>query len=149
VKLADVGQYQQCTVLTGHPNSFALFTCIVACPRCSLGNTLFSHRAIAFATMAAYFTRSIVRPQGFYRALNNRSSLDADSIDKPTTSSFTSLSEQDIHKDEVYKVERLVQRRNRYTNILCPRHSSSFCVIGSYCGRGTGRRMLPGSRNTL
>jgi hypothetical protein len=62
--------------------------------------------------MAAYFTRSVVRPPGFYRALNNRSSLDAESIDKPTTSSFTSLSEREIHEDDVYEVERLVQRRN-------------------------------------
>ena len=62
--------------------------------------------------MAAYLTRLVHRPPGYYRALNARSSADLDAerrqgLRRPRIG-HTTLPENEA---DVYEVERLVQRR--------------------------------------
>ena len=70
---------------------------------------LFPWKRIFLAMASSYFTRSVVRPPGFYRALHTRSSLDADSLE--TTRGLVCLFERETDQEGVYEVERLVQRR--------------------------------------
>ena len=74
--------------------------------------------------MAAYFTRSVRRPPGYYRALNACSSVDAEvetfcRPDKPKAGP-TALSEMEVDQEDVYEVERLVQRRR--SKVKSPTH---------------------------
>ena len=91
--------------------------------------------------MAAYFTRSIPRPPGYYRALNARSTADAAGVSTDRRQNEQrvgriSLPERDIDDEDVYEVERLVQRRNgkvRYTPPAFLMISTTTC---SSAGRG-------------
>ena len=67
--------------------------------------------------MAAYFTRSVHRPPGYYRALNACSSADAgfdaerrQGLRRPRIG-HTALPESEADGEDVYEVERLVQCR--------------------------------------
>ena len=111
--------------------------------------------------MAAYFTRQVHRPPGFYRQLNARSSLDGEAggecnNGRRQKTDRTAMSESDLlaEAEDVYEVERLIQRR-------CGKVKTSFpsrlrCRISSHCraglstssyGRGIARRRLPGSES--
>lgn len=54
--------------------------------------------------MAAYFTRAVPRPSGYYRELNNCSTADVDLIRAKPTADISIA-------DDVYEVKRLVQSR--------------------------------------
>ena len=56
--------------------------------------------------MAAYYTRAVPRPPGFYRALHNSSTADSEFSGHPKTLSVVNLGDQDV-----YEVERLVHCR--------------------------------------
>ena len=58
--------------------------------------------------MAAYFTRGVLRPSGYYCALHNGSAADVDFI---RTSSPLSTDDISVDDEDVYEVERLVQLR--------------------------------------
>jgi len=62
--------------------------------------------------MAGYFTRAVVRPPGYYRALHNRSSADTYAVEN-TGSRYLSFDEEDV-----YEVERLVQPRRKKVSLL-------------------------------
>lgn len=112
--------------------------------------------------MAAYFTRSIPRPPGYYRALNVRNTIDAgvptDRRQNEQRVGRISLPERDIGDEDVYEVERLVQRRNGKVRYTLPaffdalHHDLLLCRAGLStlsCGRGTGKRTLPGWKSAI
>ena len=65
--------------------------------------------------MAAYHTRAVQRPPGFYRALHNSSTADSDFSGRAK-----SLPAADLNDEDVYEVERLVQ---------CRRGKVSCCFV--------------------
>ena len=69
--------------------------------------------------MAAYNTRSVPRPPGFYRALHNRSTADSE-----VTICTKPLPAVNLDDKDVYEVERLVYSRRGKVS-----RSFSLCLV--------------------
>ena len=87
---------------------------------CAKGLSNYSYLA---QIMAAYFTRSVSQPPGYYRALHTRSSvnaqLEADHHSDRPKIGRTALSESEVDGEDMCKVECLVQRRCSKIHLSC------------------------------